>query len=654
MDNLLGWSAASFQVDTFVKSALRGDANDIHLSVYDGQVLDRESLLFESNPEGHVPGKRVGKHPDPLFQSIRQIDHGGRTWTIEMHSTNVFESRLDTSGANLAGFFGLSGSAAISFILWLLIRGHNRAIQAMEAGEDLTQELFQSEDRYKTLFTESHVVMLVIDPDTGVIIDANKKACKYYGYSIDEIRTKNISEINTLSAADIQHEIEYAIRGEKENFRFRHRLANGEVRDVEVSTAIIGLDTGRNLISIVQDVTEKKKAEKALQVSEERWKFALEGSGEGVWDWDLTGDKIVYSKAWKEMLGYGDDETPDSFDTWESRIHPDDLENVMQQMKDHLNGHAHTYHCEYRIQCKDGAWKWVEDRGMVVSKDDQGHPSRFVGTRSDITDRMESEEKLVKLANHDVLTGLPNRAYLTRSIETKIREAEVSGRKIAFFFIDLDKFKDINDSLGHNIGDVLLKQVAERMTSLLTNGNVLARQGGDEFIMVAEDAQTEADMESLANKILQEASRPFEVQDRELWIGASVGIAQYPKDGTDAVELLQFSDTAMYRAKASGRNTFAFFASEMNESSIEKQFLGNALHDAIERNEMSVNLQPIIDAKTGEIASMESLIRWNMSDRGSISPVKFIPLAEENGTIVHIGKWMIRSVCEKIRDWQDQ
>lgn len=306
--------------------------------------------------------------------------------------------------------------------------------------------------------------------------------------------------------------------------------------------------------------------------------------------------------------------------------------------------------CEVTGLRKDGSYFPVDLRMSEMRLEER---RLFIGTVRDITERKAAEQRILHLATHDVLTNLPNRALLHDRINQAIAQAHRSGSCVAVIFIDLDKFKVVNDSLGHDTGDVLLQAVATKLSMNLREVDTVARQGGDEFIIVVPGLDHPEDAAVIAQKLLVSLSEPFMVKTYELHTGASIGISIYPHDGEDVATLMKNSDTAMYHAKESGRNNYQFFAAQMNVMAAERLLLETSLRHALERDEFLLYYQPIVLCGSGDVVGAEALLRWQQPELGWVSPAKFIPVAEDTGLIGPLGEWVFKTACLQVRAWLD-
>jgi diguanylate cyclase (GGDEF)-like protein/PAS domain S-box-containing protein len=297
-----------------------------------------------------------------------------------------------------------------------------------------------------------------------------------------------------------------------------------------------------------------------VRSSEERWKFALEGAGDGVWDWNVQLDSVVFSPRYKEMVGYSDEAIAANQKAWRERIHPDDRAQVDVDINACLQDSTRTYHNEHRVICRDGSIKWMLARGMIVSHTADGKPLRMIGTHADITERKNLEVRMHQMAHYDLLTELPNRALLNDRLQQEVIRARRDKTLMAVMFLDLDKFKPVNDNLGHDIGDLLLKQVAVRLLASVRAADTVARLGGDEFVVLLHAIEQQQDAAVVAEKILNALNQPFSIDGHEVSISGSIGIAAYPEHGKDEKLLLLNADIAMYQAKKDGRNGYCFLA----------------------------------------------------------------------------------------------
>jgi diguanylate cyclase (GGDEF)-like protein/PAS domain S-box-containing protein len=362
----------------------------------------------------------------------------------------------------------------------------------------------------------------------------------------------------------------------------------------------------------------------------------------------------MYSTRWKEMVGFAEHEFPNRFEQWETHVHPDDLPGVLAVLRACLEGTVPTYSSEYRLRCKNGDWKWVLSRGIVVARDADGKPLRMTGMTSDISEKKQSDELIWHHANFDSLTALPNRRLFRDRLDQEVKRAHRSGLQIGLLFIDLDRFKEANDLLGHDVGDLLLKQAALRLSACVRESDTVARLGGDEFTIILTELDNPAYVEQLAQKALDTLAEPFRLGNEVVYLSASIGITLYPADAGGPEELIRNADQAMYAAKKAGRNQFSYFTRSMQEKAHIRLRLGGDLRNALGAGQLEVHYQPIVDLSTGQIAKAEALLRWHHPKLGLVDPAQFIPLAEESGLINEIGDWVFKQAASCSQRWSAQ
>lgn len=517
-------------------------------------------------------------------------------------------------------------------------------------------------------------------------------------------------------------------------------------------------------MDLVRERTLRQQAEAALHLSEERWDFILEGGSQGVWDWNITQENASYAKETDSLSDFIGDKLQEITD--HSRIHPDDIERVRADIKDHLDGKTEIYTNKHRILHHNNHYIWVLSRGKIVSRDEKGNPIRMVGTNlditahelatliyqyssqgmfvtdtnnniismnpsftaitgyteqqvigknpsylssgihdslfykqmwesitntggwsgeiwnkrqngeiypeymdistvtddngfldhhlalfTDITERKKADKIILEQANYDSLTKLANRHLFQQNLQREIYKSNRSQLPLALLFIDLDHFKDINDTNGHDVGDRLLIEVAQRITACVRNIDAVARFGGDEYTVILAELEDRYIIELITQKIINSLQKPFLIDEHQVYISASIGITLYPGDSLDMISMLKHADQAMYKAKAKGRNCFSYFTQSMQEEALQHQKLIRELRNAIADDQLEVYYQPIINSKTNKICKAEALLRWNHPLQGMISPVDFIPLAEKSGLIIEIGDWVFKQVAQQLKLW---
>jgi diguanylate cyclase (GGDEF)-like protein/PAS domain S-box-containing protein len=382
--------------------------------------------------------------------------------------------------------------------------------------------------------------------------------------------------------------------------------------------------------------------------NEERYRLISESTNDGIWE-EVDNNRF-FSDRWFEKTGYTREDIQNIGD-WKSLIHTEDIGDVLRIVEDHKQLRTPFYACEYRFKLKNGSYIWLLARGKAQFND-EGKVTRMAGSHTDITDIKLYQERLQYLAYNDVLTNLPNRLSLYENATNQFFQN--ANSKLALLFIDADNFKLYNDTLGHAFGDQLIKQVGERLTSLLKENCFIYRLGGDEFLIILQNLKRKSDAEKFSSDILEGFNKALKIENSILHISISVGISIYPEHGKNIEELMKCADIAMYKAKEEGRNKYVLYDKSMNDDIVDRVNIEKCLRTSLKKNEFELYYQPQLDVENYKITGFEALLRWNSPELGFVSPSRFIKIAEDTHFIIQLGTWILRNACAFLKRLHEQ
>ncbi|HET7528595.1 MAG TPA: EAL domain-containing protein, partial [Burkholderiaceae bacterium] len=510
-------------------------------------------------------------------------------------------------------------------------------------------QLRRSEKRYADTIELAAIGISHVD-DAGRYVQANRALCDMLGYSRDELLGLTVKQISHPDDRNVADDLRARLRaGEIDSFQVEKRYLHKDGSSVwaQISVTVQRDDTGRALhdISITQDISARKLAELAVQRSEQRFRSLVELSSD--WYWELDAE-FRYTAFGGRGMGDTEQRLRGRL-AWD--VPQAESETGRINLRAQLERREPFRDFEYAFVDRDGDRRHVSASGEPLF-DEHGRFAGYRGVSRDVTPRKQAEARIQYLATHDSLTGLPNRVMFGELLNHVLATARRNERKFAVLFIDLDRFKFINDSLGHEAGDALLCEVAKRLKECLRASDIVARLGGDEFVMLVQELHSSEQAGGIARKVMSAVIKPLDLNGQECRVTASIGISVFPDDAADETSLLTHADLAMYHAKEEGKNNFQFYDGRLETMSLERLTLETQLRRAIERNELSLAYQAKLDLASNAIAGVEALLRWTSPELGSVSPAKFIPLAEESGLILSIGKWVLRNACAQCMQWQ--
>ncbi|HEY0844003.1 MAG TPA: PAS domain S-box protein [Noviherbaspirillum sp.] len=530
---------------------------------------------------------------------------------------------------------------------------------AMEITEQVrTQDaLRKSEAALKATFEQAAVGIVHVSLPDCRLLRVNNALCTILGYTPEELLGMAAQQLVIEEDCHLaEDDYTQLISGQLSSLSLEKRAMCKNGTDVWLRITLAPVRDTRGdvlyAVAVVEDITQTKRLDLARQESENRLRLAVSIAHLGFWEWDVAADAVYYSPQWKSQIGYREDELQSGSEEWILRLHPDDRSRVLDYVTGFIKQPETDLRIEYRLRHRDDSYRWMEAKAIALRRAD-GRAEKMIGIQLDVTDTKLAEQRVLEAAQHDPLTGLPSRPLVFEYAKHLLAAARRNHTRGAVLFIDLDRFKPVNDLYGHETGDQLLKEVAKRLVGCVRDEDLVGRLGGDEFVIVLPHLGGNR-AETVAAHVLNILSQPFQIASLDLSISASIGISYFPQHGTEVETLIHAADLAMYQTKQSGRANYHLYSDDMEARRDAAAAIEARLKRALKENRLVLHYQPVVHMRSGELLGVEALLRLDNEDGDIIGPERVIPVAESSGLIAELGAWVIAEACRQHEEWRRQ